>query len=123
MLECRQRNDHSCVAGSGQSPLLSDQTLRKNDYLDLNADERDVYRIAFAGDSTYFRCPTNATTGVHWYFLSWNYYALKTLPTLHNTDARLHSLTIDDAGMYTCQLDKTVQKRFVLTILRKIRDR
>lgn len=119
------------------TPLLSDQNLRTNDYLDLNTDERDVHRIAFAGmhkrgpletitldlgDSTYFHCPTKATVGVHWHFLSWNYYAMKTLPTLHHTDAKLTSLTIDDAGMYTCQLDKAIQKRFVLTILRKTSD-
>ena len=47
---------------------------------------------------------------------------MKTLPTIYNTDAKLTSVTVDDAGMYTCQLNQTIQKRFVLTILRKIRD-
>lgn len=31
------------------SPLLSDQYLQKNDYLDLKTNERDFHRIAFEG--------------------------------------------------------------------------
>jgi hypothetical protein len=31
------------------SPLLSDKYLKTNDYLEMNTNERDVYRIAFEG--------------------------------------------------------------------------
>ncbi len=47
---------------------------------------------------------------------------MKSLPIIYDTDTKIHSVKITDAGMYTCQTENTTVKRIVLTIIRKIGD-
>jgi hypothetical protein len=101
----------------------------------MNTNERDFHRIAFEGmeylfilskfsvlildDSVYFHCPSKLSSPIQWHFLSFNYYSKKTLPVIYDTDTKIDSVKITDAGMYTCQTENTTHQRIVLTILRK----
>ena len=85
----------------------------------MNTNERDVYRIAFEGDSMYFHCPLTKSLSVQWHFLSFNYYLMKTLPIFYEKDTKITSVKITDAGMYICQTENTIHKRIILTIIRK----
>jgi hypothetical protein len=44
---------------------------------------------------------------------------MKTLSTIYDKDTKINSVTIADAGMYTCQTEKTIHKRIILTIIRE----
>jgi hypothetical protein len=85
----------------------------------MNTNERDVYYIAFEGDSMYFHCPSKTVGSVQWHFLSFNYYLMKTLPTLYDKDTKINSVKINDAGMYICQTESMIYKRIILTIIRE----
>ncbi|CAF0778778.1 unnamed protein product [Rotaria sp. Silwood1] len=124
-LFCKLHMDTTCVGIRVQtlikkdlgSPLLSDEYLKNNDFLEMNTNERDIYRIAFEGDSVYFHCPSNMTLPIQWNFLSCNYYLMKTLPTLYDEDTKINSVTIADAGIYICRTETTIYQRIVLTII------
>ncbi|CAF1036727.1 unnamed protein product [Adineta steineri] len=98
-------------------PLLSDKYLKDNNYFEMNTNERDVYRIAFEDDSIYLHCPSTTMLPIQWYFLSYNYYLMKNLPTIYDTDTKINSVEITDAGMYICQTENTIHRRIILTIL------
>lgn len=72
------------------------------------------------GDAVYFHCQSNTTKPIQWYFLSFNYYLMKTLPVIYEYDMKIKSVEIADAGMYTCQTENTIHQRIILTIIRKI---
>ena len=102
----------------------------------MKTNERDLYRIAFesisdfcllrissswiSDDAVYFHCQSNTTQAIQWYFLSFNYYLMKTLPILYEYDMKIPSVEIADAGMYTCQTENTIHQRVILTVLRKM---
>jgi hypothetical protein len=44
---------------------------------------------------------------------------MKTLPILYEKDTKIDSVKILDAGMYVCQIENTIHKRIILTIIRK----
>ena len=44
-----ERQLYACDDIDLGSPLLSDQSLKNNDYLEMKSNERDIYRIAFEG--------------------------------------------------------------------------
>ena len=71
------------------------------------------------GDAVYFHCSLNQTKAIQWYFLSFNYYWMKTLQTLYDYDMKIHSVDIGDGGMYTCQTEDIIHRRIILTILRE----
>ena len=79
----------------------------------MNTNERDVYRIAFEGDSVYFHCPY-LKSSIQWHFLSFNYYLMKTLPIFYDRDTKINSVEIKDAVMYTCQTENIIHKRIIL---------
>ncbi|CAF3054786.1 unnamed protein product [Rotaria sp. Silwood2] len=140
-LFCKLYMDTTCVGIRVQtlikkdlgSPLLSDEYLKNNDFLEMNTNERDIYRIAFEGieylifilklliliigDSVYFHCLSNMTSSIQWNFLSGNYYLMKTLPILYDENTKINSVTIADAGIYICRTETTIYQRIVLTII------
>ncbi|UJR37462.1 hypothetical protein I4U23_030165 [Adineta vaga] len=124
-LYCKLYLDTTCVGirvktllrKNLDSPLLLDKDLKKNNYLEMNSNERDVYQIAFEGDSAYFHCPSNITLPVKWSYLSYNYYLMKTVPTIYEKDMKIVSVDINDSGMYICQTEEIIYKRIILTIL------
>ncbi len=67
----------------------------------------------------YFHCPSKSTLPIQWYFLSYNSYLMKTLPTLYDKDTKINSVKITDAGMYICQTENIIHKRIILTIIRE----
>lgn len=67
----------------------------------------------------YFHCPRKTNQSVQWHFLSFNYYLLKTLPVVYQTDTKIDSVEISDSGMYTCQTENTIHKRIILTVIRE----
>ncbi|CAF3272975.1 unnamed protein product [Rotaria socialis] len=95
------------------SPLLSDEYLKTNDYISMNTNERDTHRIAFEGDSVYFHCPSNESSSIQWNFLSANYYSMITLAVLYDQDTKIQSVTRADAGLYTCQTENTIYQRII----------
>ncbi|CAF1367790.1 unnamed protein product [Adineta ricciae] len=124
-LFCKLYLDTTCVGVRVQilikknlnHSVLLDNDLKKNEYLDMDSNERDVYQIAFQGDSVYFHCPTNVTLAVQWSYLSYNYYLMKTLPTIYEKDMKIRSVDISDSGMYICRTEKIIYKRIILTII------
>ncbi|CAF1290289.1 unnamed protein product [Rotaria sordida] len=122
-LFCKLHMDTTCVGIRVQTlikkdtPFLSDEYLKTNDFLEMNTNERDIYRIAFEGDSVYFHCPSNMTLSIQWNFLSFNYYLMTTLPTLYDEDTKINSVTIADAGIYICRTETIIYQRIILTII------
>ncbi|CAF1400257.1 unnamed protein product, partial [Didymodactylos carnosus] len=104
----------------GSDDHLTTSKPLHNLFLRAATPERFAHRIAFEGDTVYFRCPTETIdnrTNIEWKFLSWNSYEIKMIPTIYNQDAKISSVQIENSGLYSCLNNNDIKQQIILTVI------